>query len=232
MCNFLLIQWRTRTSPILTSFSLLMPSSRSFYACKKLETSAQNCLGLDPLPFMAKQTGLLEVIFKMTVKNVMGESFGCSPVAVHMSLFLLMKTILIAELTSSWTGCMCTQETCTRVTSWADFAHSFSTVLSWVREGGIGGSVPCSDHFATMSRTPTKSPWHSYSVFLHPVYHRSPKFGDISPISKALTRHADAIWIWWDIINIYMGLRNFLLRYFGGSQFIPLDWKSLPLCIV
>lgn len=61
---------------------------------------------------MAKQTGLLEVIFKMTVKDVMGESFGRLPVAVHMSLFLLMKTILIAGLTSSWTGCMCTQETC------------------------------------------------------------------------------------------------------------------------
>lgn len=49
----------------------------------KLEASAQNCLGLDPLPFMAKQTGLLEVIFKMTVKNVMGESSGRLPVTVH-----------------------------------------------------------------------------------------------------------------------------------------------------
>ena len=67
----------------------------------KLEASAQNCLGLDPLPFMAKQTGLLEVIFETTVKNVMGESFGHPPVAVHVSLFLLMKTILIAGLTSS-----------------------------------------------------------------------------------------------------------------------------------
>jgi len=78
----------------------------------KLEASAQNCLGLDPLPFMAKQTGLLEVIFKMTVKNVMGESFGRLPVAVHMSLFLLMKTILIARPTSLWTSCICTQKPC------------------------------------------------------------------------------------------------------------------------
>lgn len=78
----------------------------------KLEASAQNCRGLDPLPFMAKQTGLLEVIFKMTVKNVMGESLGRSPVAVHMSLFLLMKTILIARLTSLWTRRVCTQKLC------------------------------------------------------------------------------------------------------------------------
>lgn len=53
----------------------------------KLEASAQNCLGLDPLPFMAKQTGLLEVIFKMTVKNCDGGKFwplasSCSHVFV------------------------------------------------------------------------------------------------------------------------------------------------------
>lgn len=108
----------------------------------KLEASAQNCLGLDPLPFMAKQAGLLEVIFKMTVKNVMGESFGRLPVAVHMSLFLLMKTILIVRLTSLWTSRICTQKrpalSCLGQRSRADFAPE----ISWAREGGTGGSVP------------------------------------------------------------------------------------------
>lgn len=180
---------------------------------------------------MAKQTGLLEVIFKMTVKNVMGESFGRLPVAVHMSLFLLMKTILIARLTSLWTSRICTQK-----------RHGFKLF------GAAEPSRFCTRDFLGKGR------WHWWlgpfariilpprlghllstpdtACSVSPIYHRAPKSDGAALNSNALTRRADGIWVWWVVINRCEGLRNLLLRYSTGSQFIPPDWKSLPLCFV
>lgn len=184
---------------------------------------------------MAKQTGLLEVIFKITVKNVMGESSGCLPVAVHMSLILLMKTILIVRLTSLWTSRIFTQKPCRYELSGTAVLSrfcSFSPLLCWTREGGTCGSVLCSDCFDTIFETHTEPPCTAALFFPHPVYHRSPKFEGAALISNALTRPADATLVQWDVINRCVGLRNSLLRHSAGLQFIPLDCKGLPLCFV
>lgn len=184
---------------------------------------------------MAKQTGLLEVIFKMTVKNVMGESFGRLPVAVHMSLFLLMKTILIVRLTSLWTSRICTQKRHGLKLFGAAEPSRFCTQLRTRDFPGEGRWLGWLGPFAQIVLPPRlghllSTPGTACSV--SPIYHRAPKSDGAALNSNALTRCADGILVWWDVINRCVGLRNLLLRYSAGSQFIPPDWKSLPLCFV
>lgn len=102
---------------------------------------------------MAKQTGLLEVIFKITVKNVMGESSGCLPVAVHMSLILLMKTILIVRLTSLWTSRIFTQKPCRYELSGTAVLSRFCTV-SHHCSAGRGKVALVAQSFAQIVLTP------------------------------------------------------------------------------
>lgn len=152
---------------------------------------------------MAKQTGLLEVICKMTVKNVMGESSGCLPVAVHMSLFLLMKTILIARLTSL--HCIRTQAPCSYKLLGASELSRFRMELL-IRAVLVGREGRWHWWLSLLLRSFCHHIWDNYWVLLFfpvPVYHRSLKSEGAALISNALTRHASAVLCWWDVTDVW-----------------------------
>lgn len=175
----------------------------------KLEASAQNRLGLAPLPFMAKQTGLLEVIFKMTVKNAMGGSSGCLPVAVHMSLFLLMKTILIAKLTSLWTQ----KPFSYNLFGAAELSRFWTQLLTsaFLIKGRLHWQLrPLLALFCHCIWDTYQVPRHSCLISPHTIYHRSPKSGGAALISTALTGRVDTILASRDAINRGLGLRTLL----------------------
>lgn len=98
----------------------------------------------------------------------------------------------------------------------AGFACGFSPVLPWVREGGTGASALCSDRFATTSESPIETPGAAARFSLTQFITDLQNFICnliFNSIFNSLTRHAEVVLVWWDVINRCVGLQHFLLRH-------------------
>lgn len=158
-------------------FSLLMPSSRSFYACKTRSISTK-VPRIRPFAFYGKTNRSSWGHIQNDCEKCDGGKFwplasSCSHVFVPVDE---NHTDCRADILMDWLHVHRgdVQLQAEQILHTASHQHS----PGWGKETSV--SVSCSDNFATTSRTPTESPWHSYSVFLYPFYHRFPKIEEIS----------------------------------------------------